>query len=180
MRAEQEETRRTMADYCRDKGITVTCEPIPARTDGSADDWDASAFHWRVTLHRGERTLITEYSRGSAHATLKRVPEWMPGEWVICHRNELRPTRAYGRGVRVWCKVTPTPPTVEDVLDSLRSDAATVQWCTFADWCRDLGYDTDSRTAERIYRACQDIATRLRVFLGVADVDAEFADVEAM
>jgi len=38
----------------------------------------------------------------------------------------------------------------------------------FEDWCAELGYDTDSRKAERTFRACQRIAERLRQFLGDA------------
>jgi len=35
----------------------------------------------------------------------------------------------------------------------------------FDDWCSELGYDCDSRRAEKIYRACQDNALRLRKLL---------------
>lgn len=175
-----ETVQQTMAEYCAAKGITSTAERIPARTDGSGSEWQADAFHWRVTLRRGNDTFPLEYSCGSAHASLRRVPGWMPGEWVSCVKDAANPKPSFGHGVKVWCKVTPTPPTTEDVLDSLRSDAESVAWSTFEDWCLELGYDTDSRRAERSYHACQENAQRLRLFLGVQDIMAEFENVDRM
>lgn len=58
-------------------------------------------------------------------------------------------------------------PTVEEVLDCLASDAASVDNArSFEEWAGDFGFDIDSRKAERIYRACGRQATRLRNFLG--------------
>ena len=46
-------------------------------------------------------------------------------------------------------------PTTEDVLDCLASDAGSmINAQTFEDWASELGYDTDSRKAEKIYKAC--------------------------
>lgn len=57
-------------------------------------------------------------------------------------------------------------PTLADVVYSLASDASAADTARdFADFCADFGYDTDSRKAERTYRACLDIAKRwARVF----------------
>lgn len=55
-------------------------------------------------------------------------------------------------------------PTAADVLSSLLLDASGPE--EFADWCGDFGYDTDSRRAERTFKACQVIARKLRRFLG--------------
>jgi hypothetical protein len=58
-------------------------------------------------------------------------------------------------------------PTLIDVLDCLASDAAGVEnGVSFEDWCADYGYDTDSRKAERIYKACEREAEKLRNLLG--------------
>jgi len=58
-------------------------------------------------------------------------------------------------------------PTAADVLDCLASDAVTVDCAgSFENWAADLGYDTDSRKAERTYRICQQQAEKLRAFLG--------------
>lgn len=64
-------------------------------------------------------------------------------------------------------------PTAEDVLDCLASDAASVEQArSFEDWCGDLGYDSDSRRAERTFKACEASARRLRQFLGASLYEA--------
>lgn len=58
-------------------------------------------------------------------------------------------------------------PTAADVLSCLCSDAAGIEnAASFDDWCAEYGYDTDSRKAERTYKACEAIATKVRRLLG--------------
>jgi hypothetical protein len=58
-------------------------------------------------------------------------------------------------------------PTTEEVLSCLADDAAGVENSpSFEDWCSEYGYDTDSRKAEKIFKACEHQATRLKNFLG--------------
>lgn len=58
-------------------------------------------------------------------------------------------------------------PGILAVLDCLASDSATVENArSFEEWCGDLGYDTDSRRAERTWKACVSTARRLKQFLG--------------
>ena len=57
-------------------------------------------------------------------------------------------------------------PTVEDVLDCLASEASGIDYGTFEDWAEELGYDTDSRRAERTYKAVQAQSGELLGFLG--------------
>lgn len=55
----------------------------------------------------------------------------------------------------------PKKPLYDDVLYCLVSDADAAEM-TFADWCSNLGYDTDSRKALSIYEQCQQNADKLR------------------
>jgi hypothetical protein len=58
-------------------------------------------------------------------------------------------------------------PTINQVFDTLVQDAATVENCgDFAGFCSELGYDEDSRAAERTWKALEHAAKRLRTFLG--------------
>ena len=58
-------------------------------------------------------------------------------------------------------------PSVAMVLDSLASDAASVESCdTFADWCSECGCDDDSRAAYRTFQACRHAARDLKRLLG--------------
>lgn len=58
------------------------------------------------------------------------------------------------------------PPSVKTVVDSLVSDADLGEENSLEDFCGELGYDEDSRKAEKVYKACQGVAHRLRQFLG--------------
>lgn len=64
------------------------------------------------------------------------------------------------------------PPTAEDVLDCLASDA--IGWNNaegFEDWCGECGYDADSRRAERTYNAVKKQSTELAIFLSALQYD---------
>lgn len=71
------------------------------------------------------------------------------------------------------------PPTAEDVLDCLASDASGYENAPrFEDWAGEYGYDTDSRRAERTFRAVEAQAASLRTWLrnGTGSFDA-FSDL---
>ena len=58
-------------------------------------------------------------------------------------------------------------PTLADVLDCLASDAAGYENSNdFTGWADDLGYDTDSRKAEKIWRAVKRQAEQLKRTIG--------------
>ena len=58
-------------------------------------------------------------------------------------------------------------PQAAEVLSCLADDAAGVEYRGFEEWCSDYGYETDSRKAEKTFKACKHIAARLQSFLGV-------------
>ena len=56
-------------------------------------------------------------------------------------------------------------PTAEACLDCLLSDAQSGDM-SFSAFCRELGYDEDSRKAEQTWKACQKSAANMRRLLG--------------
>jgi len=71
-------------------------------------------------------------------------------------------------------------PSAADVLDCLASDASSVLNARgFEDWAGDLGFDPDSRKAERTYREIEAQTELLRGFLGDA-FDAYLWDTERL
>jgi hypothetical protein len=60
------------------------------------------------------------------------------------------------------------PPTTAEVLECLASDGAAISNAggNFEDWAADMGYDADSRKAEKIFKTCEKQARRLHSFLG--------------
>ena len=58
-------------------------------------------------------------------------------------------------------------PDAASVLNCLASDSSSVENSReFEEWASDLGYDPDSRKAEKIYNTCIKQAERLKKFLG--------------
>lgn len=58
-------------------------------------------------------------------------------------------------------------PTTAEILSCLADDSSTVDNAgDFEDFCNELGYDTDSRKAEKTFKVCEHQAKRLRSFLG--------------
>ena len=81
----------------------------------------------------------------------------------------------WGRGTKNTFKRKPKVPAImpdpDDVLYSLVMDSDVLYYGTFEDWASDFGYDTDSRKAESTYRACLEIALKLRVAIGEDELE---------
>lgn len=163
-------------------GLSFQAVQIPARTDGNATDWDKEAFHFAVTISNARGTWSGNYSMGSGHKVLiqwsellgwgKFRSETLGGSGT---RKDYDEIRAHGFKPRyVWqkelqAKMYRAPvPTVRDVLYSLVSDSDVLEYATFEEWADSIGYDKDSRAAEKTYRACLETGLKLRAMFGDA------------
>lgn len=70
-------------------------------------------------------------------------------------------------------------PDVEEVMNALVSDFVDDS-ASFEDWCAEIGYDTDSRKAERTFKACQKETKNLRRFLGDDRLNELLYEVERL
>lgn len=138
-------------EYHRDWRNKIIGVREKASIDSDSSDKPWEHYAWQVSFDRGtpgvnHSGLTTPYKTGIGHVHQK-------GQTF--------------HGAEVMAKFVPTPPSVEDVLDSLASEAAMYDESRdFEDFCANLGYDTDSRRAERIYNELGEVAKRLRFFLG--------------
>lgn len=177
MNAEQKETSfPTMSDRIAEHAITMKAEPMPTRTDRAPEEWDEQASHFRVTLTKDGRSMSAQYSMGSGHLAAY-IRERIKGKILPWHINERDAERALHRVVSVHDKQVYNElvqrygngfaPKAESVLDSLAMDASSYENArNFEDFAAEFGYDTDSRKAEAMYRACGDTAKELRHLLG--------------
>lgn len=85
-------------------------------------------------------------------------------------RNVFEPKRT--RGDNRSRQVAPILPDVLDVIYSLVADSGVLDAGGFEDWAADYGYDPDSRSAESTYRACLDIALKMRGAIGEAGLES--------
>lgn len=156
-------------------------------------DYKAASKH-RVTVARNGREYATDYTMGCAYrvwiatrgdAEWRRVTFLAGGDsaWTPADRRRLGDPRKGETVPQVAGGVSlhhakflqyltaPATPALDDVLYSLVADTSTVRrGQTFEEWCGDLGYDDDSRTAERSFNACRNTWAAL-VGMG-ADLDA--------
>lgn len=63
-------------------------------------------------------------------------------------------------------KSAPIKPKTIDVLYSLSMDSDVLESSGFEEWASNFGYETDSRKADSIYRACLEIALKLKAVIG--------------
>jgi hypothetical protein len=136
------EADKAVAEYLKSIGVAYSTVYLGERTE---DKWKHDA--WSVTFARRP-------SHGVEHF------EFRTGTGLR-KANKAHKTSALYREV-------PVAPTAASVLYSLTLDSSAVG-ISFASWCSEFGYDTDSREAERIYRACQDNADKLARILSSAE-----------
>lgn len=129
-------------------------------------------LNWRVTFTTPRGTYTTDYNAGCGHCpSYKQHFGRKPYGYDHLIRFECEQGYA-GRQAASHHRVLmrfprqPILPAMADVLSSLLSDADAIDCGTFEEWASNLGYDTDSRNAEAIYRACIDCGLALRRMLG--------------
>lgn len=79
--------------------------------------------------------------------------------------SDFKPRRVRAPGA-TSSKPVPIMPEPRDVIYSLVMDSSVLDSGCFEQWAAEFGYDTDSRAAESIYRACLEIALKMRAALG--------------
>jgi len=183
----------TINQFVTRLGITMTAVQVDKNPNMLASDSFAKqASHWEVTLILGQRSLKTFFSMGSGHPRRWKTREQLKKIGWGCYwgdvcesfvgANEKDLTKiGYASGREVDTASIPStifhknlvkelsepmPPKVENLLDCLANDAQTVEDSkSFEDWAFMLGYDPDSRSAEKTYKACERNANDLRKFL---------------
>ena len=161
-----------MRDLLDSLGVTVTCKFVPLSKSRNAGEKQPTV-NWRATVRRvgtsnpnfSRDVLTCDYAQGVAH-----LKGWKHGYGRTVYEAEQ---------IKKACEIAPkrgmyqselraVAPTREDVLGSLAMDSDVLDYATYAEWGPNLGYDADSRKGEAIYRACLEIALKLRAALGDA------------
>lgn len=80
------------------------------------------------------------------------------------YKREVQRIQSFGGGRAVACPSTAIKPTAYDILACL-SGSIDAHCQDFEDWANDLGYDPDSRKAEKVYNAvCAESRALSRMF----------------
>ena len=132
-----------------DMGLSRALKFVPFSQSRNASEKYPS-LNWKVTLqHNGREVLTTDYMQGCAHAR-----SYKQGDNTVRRDQMVREECETGRNA-------PTPD-LRDIVYSLVMDSDVIDYPSFEEWASNFGYETDSRKAEAIYRACLDIALKLR------------------
>jgi hypothetical protein len=146
-------------------GTTITSTYVGIRERDEREGETSWRHHlwrhhlWDVTLTREGQSITFPYRMGTAHEQTKcgrpkpSTTRYRPTPETVCGH-----MRCVSAG---W---QPVPPTLYDVLTSLKADCVNGQ--TFADWCSDFGMDVDSIKARELYFACQESENRSQRFFG--------------
>jgi hypothetical protein len=164
------------AELIAELGLSIECAFVPFSQSRNAKEKHPS-LNWRVTLKREDREILTtDYMQGSAHC-----PSYS-------QRESFRPSVDYAKAIEAECETGRSAkrfreriaaPKIADVLYSLFADSDVLDYDSFEDWAPNLGYDPDSRSAEKIYRACLGHALALRNGIGeskLAELREAFLD----
>lgn len=160
-------------------GLTTTSQFVPFSASRNAAEKFPS-LNWKVTLLcNGREVLTTDYMAGSAHApsykqTLGRDPQEKRDRdsRVAWECENGRPAPKFGNLRNRAIGPATIEPKASDVIYSLVMDSDVLDSGGFESWASDHGFDADSRKAEAIYRACLDIALKLRAAIGDAGLSA--------
>lgn len=160
------EQRDRIADALNGLGITTSAVFVPHKTRAG----EQPHLRWSVSVRRnGEEFHRVDYSQGAAFAP-SYTQKFGPGLTVAVVRECETGYTERGTPVK--------QPKTADVVHCLLMDASGTEG-GFESWAADLGYDSDSRGAERIYNACRAVSVVLnRTFTAdeLAQLQEAFAD----
>lgn len=155
-------------------GLTMEAVFVPFSQSRNKGEKNPS-LNWRVTLRRNGRDILTtDYGAGYGHCPAYKLSVKEGGSHNSITRMELILAECErGRVVypgnytgKFHAIGKPIMPELADVLYSLCMEADAIDSPTFEEWAEDFGYDVDSRSAEKTYRACLETALKLRAGLG--------------
>jgi hypothetical protein len=171
--------------------ITYSYRFVPHSQSSNASG-DTLTLNWVVALTNGKTTYETEFHKGTGHL---RYPWNSP--YAVMNAQQKTGTQAAlkdaaetgrapdirldGRGVVVGGDLPFPDPSLDEVLWCLVQDAGARHFESFDAWAAEHGYDSDSRKAEAVYRACMECAKALlKLFAGETELQRISALVDEM
>lgn len=164
-------------------GITLAAVFVPFSQSRNKAEKSPS-LNWRITLRKDGRDVIeTDYMQGSGHCPAYHGLR--DGLGSAAHAQAVALECETGkRTLKGWplrsARAAVDAPDVCDVLHSLLLDASALDCRDFADWCADMGGNSDSISARATYDACIATATKLRAAFGdktINELRELFADM---
>ena len=154
-------------NICQPLGITMKTEFVPwSQSRNKKDNPRVSDYslNWKVTILYNDREILTtDYMAGIGHCKTKLVNKSM--RYCVNDADAIIKECETGRYYTNLGWIA-NIPTLDDVMYCLVLDAGVLDYSCFEDWANDYGYDTDSRSAEKVYRECLAIGLKLKNGIG--------------
>lgn len=168
--------------FLREHKLSITSKFVPFSQSRNKDS-KHPMLNWKITLLKdGKEVLSTDYSAGYAHCPGDKIrlnlgpasghyakqcrDAIVSAECQRGHECRWNESRSVPESITPFKEIKPD---AVDVFHSLLIDSDVLESGGFEDWASNYGYDTDSRKAEKMFRACIEIALKLQAGIG-ADV----------
>jgi hypothetical protein len=164
---------KALDDYLDSIGATYRVRFVPQSKSRNRNKPEPS-INWRYTFKSVTGAMTGDFQQGIGHAPLyNTVRGSTPGHTIDLQRAIARRAAERGRafvsvkeveretyGESIGATRALSAPEAASVLNCLVLDSSAKDY-SFVEWCREYGYDDDSRGAERIYNACVKTAREL-------------------
>ncbi len=165
--------------FVSENKISLDYKFVPCSLSRNANEKDKT-LNWKVTIKSPNGQFTCDYQKGIGHLP---YPQTMFFKIPADQARAFKEASEIAAETGVARKVTMTNgalkfgignaqfpnPTIREVLESLSLDSDVKNYLSFESWAREFGYDTDSKSAEKTYKACQKAAEGLAKVLGGAD-----------
>lgn len=158
--------KEELEQVLKDSGLTVAWEFVPQSNSSEPDN---ERINWKATLKvAGRKAWEGNYFQGIGH-----LPFPTSGLRTIDRDNQIKYACENGLAIpldgRSYIRAKKLPfPSIADLMACLLLDGDAVNFENFESWANHFGYDSDSRKAESIYKACLETGLKLRYHLGEA------------
>lgn len=185
-RTESAERKATILAALAEMGVTVEATFVPFSRSRNKDKKSERrksggvptpefSLNWNIVVMRNGRTVLTcEYSAGEGLLpSYKQSGSYTVDEWAaLAWEAENGFAAGLGSVLGIWKKNPKAPlmPEPADVMYSLLNDADVMNYISFEEWAPNVGYDPDSRAAEKVYQACLASALALHNGLGAENM----------
>ncbi len=162
------EQQQQIESVLTELGLSIDSLFIPWSMSRNKEEKHPS-LNWKISVkHKGREILSCDYSAGMGHCPSYKQGEMSVDEnhlidWECGHgKTAMRILPSFG----VVAYGAPIFPSSADVFSSLCSESDAINYSSFEEWAESFGYDSDSKSAEKIYQECLRIGLALRNALG--------------